>query len=142
MPTPKDEPHFVDRHVGRRIRELRHRVQMSQEQLASSLGLTFQQVQKYEKGANRVSASKLFEVAKALGVEVSWFFRGLPSLSEAGGSEDAAFTAQARTAEGREIDMLLARIGARQRRLVVDLARAVATENSASDCPEHSADSK
>ena len=70
-------PNPVDLHVGARIR-LRRRMQgVSQEKLADALGLTFQQVQKYERGANRVSASKLYEIAAALRAPVAYFFDGL-----------------------------------------------------------------
>ncbi len=73
----KDEPHPTDTHVGMRIRTLRKQQKMSQITLAQALGLTFQQVQKYERGSNRISASKLFETAKVLGKPVSYFFHGL-----------------------------------------------------------------
>src|ERR1700679_3443460 len=70
-------PNPVDLHVGARIR-LRRRMQgVSQEKLAAALGLTFQQVQKYERGANRVSASKLYEIASALRAPIAYFFDGL-----------------------------------------------------------------
>ncbi len=119
-------PHYVDQHVGRQIRELRRRQNVSQEKLAETLGLTFQQVQKYEKGSNRVSASKLFEVSQALGVGIDHFFRGLhegAGVAEAG----AEFVHDApMTAEGREIDRLLVELPRKHRRLVVDMARALA----------------
>lgn len=67
----------VDRHIGKRIRETRLVHDMPQEKLAGILGVTFQQVQKYESGANRISASRLYEVAKALKVPVWHFFEGL-----------------------------------------------------------------
>ena len=70
-------PNPIDLHVGRRIRARRKEVRVSQERLAEQLGLTFQQVQKYEKGANRVSASKLYEIARALHASIEYFFRGL-----------------------------------------------------------------
>jgi transcriptional regulator with XRE-family HTH domain len=72
-----DQPHPTDVHVGRRIRLRRRAEGLSQEKLADGLGLTFQQVQKYERGANRVSASKLHQIGEALGVSVGWFFEGL-----------------------------------------------------------------
>ena len=71
----------IDRHVGARIRMRRKILGVSQEKLADSLGLTFQQVQKYEKGANRVSASKLYEIAAALQTQVAYFFEGLADPS-------------------------------------------------------------
>lgn len=64
----------IDIHVGKRIRTRRAILGISQESLADALGITFQQVQKYEKGVNRVSASRLFEIGKVLGAQVSFFF--------------------------------------------------------------------
>ncbi len=69
--------HPVDVHVGKRIRQRRWLVGMTQQQLAESVGIKFQQIQKYETGANRVSASRLWDIAEALDVEVSFFFEGL-----------------------------------------------------------------
>jgi transcriptional regulator with XRE-family HTH domain len=69
--------HPVDRHVGARLRLLRLQRGLSQKDIADGLKLTFQQVQKYENGANRISASKLFEIAALIGVPVSDFFAGL-----------------------------------------------------------------
>jgi transcriptional regulator with XRE-family HTH domain len=68
--------------VGQRIRAQRRQLRISQEQMARQLGLTFQQVQKYERGANRVSASKLFDISRILGVPISFFFDGLEGASE------------------------------------------------------------
>src|SRR5919107_592625 len=79
-------PDPVDVHVGARIRTRRLLLGMNQETLANALGLTFQQVQKYEGGANRVSASRLSQVAEVLSVSVSYFFEDL----EAAGGDDAA----------------------------------------------------
>src|ERR1043166_978283 len=72
-----DAPHPVDIYVGARVRERRTELGISQEKLAEALGLTFQQVQKYERAANRVSASKLFEIARALDTSVGYFYEGL-----------------------------------------------------------------
>jgi transcriptional regulator with XRE-family HTH domain len=70
-------PNPIDVHVGRRVRLRRKELGISQERLAEGLGLTFQQVQKYERGANRVSASKLYEMARVLRVSIGYFFEGL-----------------------------------------------------------------
>lgn len=70
-------PHPVDVHVGKRIRHRRWLVGMTQQQLAEHVGIKFQQIQKYETGANRVSASRLWDIADALDVSVSFFFEGL-----------------------------------------------------------------
>jgi len=76
---PGDEsgPDPVDVHVGQRVRHRRVELGMSQEKLGRALGLTFQQVQKYERGANRVGASRLFDLARVLDVPISFFFEGL-----------------------------------------------------------------
>jgi len=69
----------TDKHVGKRARMRRLLLEMTQEQLAGQLGLTFQQLQKYEKGLNRVSASRLLEMSRALRVPIQFFFDGLPA---------------------------------------------------------------
>ncbi|SHG44239.1 helix-turn-helix domain-containing protein [Cognatishimia maritima] len=69
--------HPVDVHVGKRIRHRRWLVGMTQQQLAEQVGIKFQQIQKYETGANRVSASRLWDIAEALDVPVSFFFEGI-----------------------------------------------------------------
>jgi transcriptional regulator with XRE-family HTH domain len=77
-------PNPVDRHVGSRLRELRNGAGLSQEKLGVALGVTFQQVQKYEKGLNRLGASRLQSAARVLGVPVNTFFDGLPSDAGSG----------------------------------------------------------
>lgn len=79
----KKQPSSVDAHVGSRVRLRRMLIGMSQEKLGEMLGLTFQQVQKYEKGANRIGASRLFDISSILGVPVSYFFDDLPSTDPA-----------------------------------------------------------
>ena len=81
------EPNFVDVHVGNRIRMRRQLIGMSQEKLGELLGITFQQVQKYEKGSNRISASRMFYAAKTLGVPVQFFFEDLPGDDKGGFGE-------------------------------------------------------
>ena len=70
----KKTPNPVDIHIGSKVRERRMLIGMSQEKLGEELGLTFQQVQKYEKGANRIGGSRLHHISKVLGVRVDWFF--------------------------------------------------------------------
>ncbi len=72
----KDGPHPIDVHVGRRVRQRRTLLGMSQTQVADQLGITFQQFQKYENGANRISASRLYQTARVLDVPPSFFFDG------------------------------------------------------------------
>jgi transcriptional regulator with XRE-family HTH domain len=84
----KNTPNPVDVHVGARVRYMRKALGMSQTELADALGLTFQQVQKYELGTNRVSASKLYEIAKKMKVTIGFFFEGLEATQ--GDNNDAA----------------------------------------------------
>lgn len=78
MPNPKARRTTpVDHHVGARTREARLELDMSQTDLANACGITFQQIQKYENGANRVSASRLWQFAAVLGKPIGWFFEGL-----------------------------------------------------------------
>jgi transcriptional regulator with XRE-family HTH domain len=76
-------PHPVDVNVGKRIKMRRCMIGLSQEKLAAEIGLTFQQIQKYERAANRVSASKLYDFSKALGVPVNYFYQGMESTDNA-----------------------------------------------------------
>ena len=75
--------HVVDVHVGQRIRHRRWTIGMTQQQLADSVGIKFQQIQKYETGMNRVSASRLWDIAQAMDVPVAFFFEGLDGASPA-----------------------------------------------------------
>ena len=85
----KKSPNQVDRHIGSRVRARRIMLGMSQEKLADALGLTFQQVQKYEKGVNRIGASRLLHIAGILDVSIEFFFEGLPGLRAGGFSDDS-----------------------------------------------------
>lgn len=73
-------PSGIDRIVGQRLRWRRRELKLTQEQLGEKLGLTFQQVQKYEKGVNRISAGRLFEIARALGITITYFYEGVDDL--------------------------------------------------------------
>ena len=75
---PRDVPNPVDKHVGMKLRARRTKLRMSQSTLAEALGLTFQQVQKYERGANRIGAGRLQQIAQILQMPVESFFEGLP----------------------------------------------------------------
>lgn len=78
--------HPVDLHVGKRVRHRRWLVGMTQQQLAQAVGIKFQQIQKYETGANRISASRLWEIAAALEVHISFFFEGINDTATVDGS--------------------------------------------------------
>jgi transcriptional regulator with XRE-family HTH domain len=77
-----DMVHIVDAHVGRRIRQRRWMIDMTQQVLADSVGIRFQQIQKYETGANRVSASRLWDIANTMDVPVGFFFHGVTRNGE------------------------------------------------------------
>src|ERR1700688_3772075 len=86
----KKAPNPIDKHVGSRVRMRRMMLSMSQEKLGDALGLTFQQVQKYEKGTNRIRASRLQHISDILQVTVAFFFEGAPNLhQQRGGLQDA-----------------------------------------------------
>jgi transcriptional regulator with XRE-family HTH domain len=81
----------IDKEIGSRVRMRRISIGMSQEKLGDMLGLTFQQVQKYEKGTNRISVGRLVDIAKILGVDIHFFFNGIKSIkAEPGFAEDEA----------------------------------------------------
>jgi transcriptional regulator with XRE-family HTH domain len=84
------EIHYVDRYVGERLRKRRLLLRISQEQLAKCVNLTFQQIQKYEKGLNRVSCSKLYEFACYLKTDISYFFQGIMDCISSGNMESVA----------------------------------------------------
>src|SRR5262249_45389024 len=88
----KKAPNPTDQHVGKRVRMRRLMLAMSQEKLGAALGLTFQQVQKYERGANRIGASRLQQLSHILQVPVSFFFEGAPNASAPHGSNGSALS--------------------------------------------------
>lgn len=116
--------HPVDVHVGKRIRHRRWLVGMTQQQLAERVGIKFQQIQKYETGANRVSASRLWDIADALDVPVSFFFEGIES--ENGEATEAAESIPADILGDKEaLDLVRSyyAIPENQRRRLFELAR-------------------
>lgn len=139
MPVVKKAPNPVDRHVGSRVRMRRILLGMSQEKLGEQLQLTFQQIQKYEKGMNRIGASRLQQISRILGVPVEYFFDGAPQLSDkplvGSGFEDrggdATYVADfLATNEGVQLNRAFLKIkDARLRRRVVELVTAIAGED-------------
>ena len=122
-------PHPTDLYVGTRIRLRRRTLKVSQEKLAERLGLTFQQVQKYERGANRVSASKLQEIACALDTPVSFFFEGLPSTGRGAPDQQQDTETLSRflaSSDNLELVGLLSQLTPRVLRHVLGLVRALA----------------
>ncbi len=86
---PRSTPHPTDKHAGQKLRTRRNMLGMSQTKLADALGLTFQQVQKYEKGTNRMGASRLQQISRILDVPVEFFFEGLQHQQKQNGQSDA-----------------------------------------------------
>ncbi len=114
--------HPVDVHVGKRIRHRRWMVGMTQQQLAEKVGIKFQQIQKYETGMNRVSASRLWEIGAALTVPVSFFFEGLGSKAQEAEATDLPGDLLA-DKEALELIRSYYAIPETQRRRLFDLAR-------------------
>jgi transcriptional regulator with XRE-family HTH domain len=127
-------PNPIDIHVGSRIRLRRKVLGVSQESLAADLGLTFQQIQKYERGTNRVSASKLYEIARSLQTTTSYFFEGFadphePGANPAAHDEEKAAVDFLMTPEGLEMAALFPKISrGKVRRRILDLIRALSEE--------------
>ena len=112
--------HPVDAHVGKRVRHRRWMVGMTQQQLADKVGIKFQQIQKYETGMNRVSASRLWDISETLGVTVAFFFEG---LQENGVTPQVAGTDLMADKEALELVRSYYAIPEAQRRRLFDLAR-------------------
>ena len=128
----KKAPNPIDKHVGSRVRMRRMMLNMSQEQLGDALGLTFQQVQKYEKGTNRIGASRLQQISQILQVPVEFFFEGAPNLTASGSVPKDAPSASyvsdfLATSEGLSLTKAFTRIKEpKLRRRIVDLVEEIA----------------
>ena len=135
----KKQPNPIDIHVGSRVRLRRMMLSMSQEKLGEHLGITFQQIQKYEKGTNRIGASRLQHIARVLSVPVSFFFEDAPG----GTGETAGLGEQTQTShivdflsssEGIQLNRAFVRIkDPKLRRRVIDLVRGMAGEEQDSE---------
>ena len=115
--------HPVDLHVGKRIRQRRWLVGMTQQQLAEQVGIKFQQIQKYETGANRVSASRLWDISEAMDVPVNFFFEGIENEVTAAGSTDSVPADLMGDKEALDLVRSYYSIPENQRRRLFDLAR-------------------
>jgi transcriptional regulator with XRE-family HTH domain len=127
MPTKAPNP--VDKYVGSRVRMRRIMLGMSQEKLGEALGLTFQQVQKYEKGTNRVGASRIAQISEILQVPVSFLFEGGPSGTKGYGEENSpAYVSDfLATSEGLALTRAFTRIpDAKLRRSIVEMVEQIA----------------
>ena len=132
----KKQPNPIDIHVGSRVRLRRMMRGMSQEKLGEQLGITFQQIQKYEKGTNRIGASRLQHIARVLTVPVAFFFEdapGAPAPAAGGMSEpkSASYIVDfLSSSEGIQLNKAFVRVkDAKLRRRIIDLVRAMAGED-------------
>ena len=133
LSTAKKLPNAIDLHVGNRVRMQRKMQGMSQEKLGDALGLTFQQVQKYEKGTNRIGASRLQHIASIQQVPVSFFFEGAPgSLCALEEAPSSAYVSDFfATSDGLALTKAYMHIqNAKLRRSIVDLVKEIAGEES------------
>lgn len=135
MPENKKKPNPIDAHVGGRIRLRRNMLNMSQEKLGERLGITFQQIQKYEKGTNRVGASRLQAIANILGVPVAFFFEDAPGGDAnlpGGFAEEAASNGIMEfctSAEGLQLNRAFTKIAdTKVRRRIIDLVRSLSAD--------------
>ena len=133
----KKQPNPIDIHVGSRVRLRRMMLSMSQEKLGESLGITFQQIQKYEKGTNRIGASRLQNIARVLQVPVAFFFEDAPGGQSGGGSgvaeprQTSYVVDFLSSSEGIQLNKAFVKIkDAKLRRRVIDLVRAMGGEDA------------
>jgi transcriptional regulator with XRE-family HTH domain len=135
--VPKKQANPIDVQVGNRVRIRRMLIGMSQERLGSLLGLTFQQIQKYEKGINRIGAGRLFEVARILNVPIDFFYEGVedrlagqPGMAEPESAPPVmAFVS---SGEGLQLSLAFMKIrDAKVRKRVLDLVKSLAEEDEA-----------
>lgn len=128
-------PNPIDKHVGNRVRMRRILAGLSQEKLGEALGLTFQQVQKYEKGTNRIGASRLQQISKILEAPPAFFFEGAPvgdGIAQSGFAESAQVVDFLSTVEGLQLNKAFASIrDAKVRKRIVDLVIAIAGAGAA-----------
>ena len=134
---PKKQANPVDAHVGHRVRLRRMLIGMSQERLGELLGLTFQQVQKYEKGINRIGAGRLYEVAAILGVPVAFFYEDVDNDVSGGAAENGEpppVMEFLSSPEGLQLTLAFMRIkDVKVKRRILDLVRSLANEANGDD---------
>jgi len=117
----------IDHHVGRRLRRRRRLMGYTQQSLAESVGVRFQQIQKYECGANRISAARLFELAEALNIPVQYFYDGLSERDQVGAEDLPEFMAPDIMSKKETMDLVRAyySIGEGPRKHLLDLAKSL-----------------
>ena len=129
---PKKQANPVDIQVGNRVRIRRMLIGMSQERLGELLSLTFQQVQKYEKGVNRIGAGRLFEIARILGVPIDFFYDGVASSADTLASAAPPVMEFVSSGEGLQLSLAFMKIkDPKVRKRVLDLVKSLADEEEA-----------
>src|SRR5271154_6552984 len=131
--VPKKQANPIDMQVGNRVRIRRMLIGMSQERLGDLLGLTFQQVQKYEKGVNRIGAGRLYEVSRILNVPIDFFYEGLGGTTQPGAGETEATAPPVMefvsSGEGLQLSLAFMKIkDTKVRKRVLDLVKSLAEE--------------
>lgn len=125
----------TDLHVGKRLRRRRRLLGMTQQELASQVGVRFQQIQKYECGANRITASRLFDLSRAMNVTVQYFFDGMPTANPMPNAANDAEQMEGDILSQKEtLELVRAyyRLGERPRKRLLELAKALEGDNSSS----------
>ncbi|MFN4204975.1 MAG: helix-turn-helix domain-containing protein [Agrobacterium albertimagni] len=125
----------TDLHVGKRLRRRRRLLGMTQQELASQVGVRFQQIQKYECGANRITASRLYDLSRAMNVSVQYFFDGMPSANPMPNAANDAEQMEGDILSQKEtLELVRAyyRLGERPRKRLLELAKALEGDNSSS----------
>jgi len=123
----------TDLHVGKRLRRRRRLLGMTQQELASQVGVRFQQIQKYECGANRITASRLFDLSRAMNVTVQYFFDGMPTASPMPNAANDAEQMEGDILSQKEtLELVRAyyRLGERPRKRLLELAKALEGDNT------------
>jgi transcriptional regulator with XRE-family HTH domain len=131
--VPKKQANPVDVQVGNRVRIRRMLIGMSQEKLGELLGLTFQQVQKYEKGVNRIGAGRLYDISRILGVPIDYFYEGINAVPGDGVAEDGAPPVMEFVSSGEGLQLSLAFMKIKDgkvRKRVLDLVKSLAEEEA------------
>lgn len=123
----------IDLHLGKRLRRRRRLLGLTQQQLASAVGVRFQQIQKYECGANRISAARLWELSEALEVPISYFYEGLEDAEAGIAANDAVRRSEQVLARKETLDLVRAyyKLGERPRRRLLDLAKSLDDNDAA-----------
>jgi transcriptional regulator with XRE-family HTH domain len=127
--VPKKQANPVDTQVGNRVRIRRMLIGMSQEKLGDMLGLTFQQVQKYEKGVNRIGAGRLYEISRILGVPIDFFYEGVAPEGGVSDSSAAPVMEFVSSGEGLQLSLAFMKIkDPKVRKRVLELVKSLANE--------------